>query len=128
MTNIAEVRVLNSEINTHYYMNLYVPEVKEFFQFVLANRKIVPPPNGMPGVSGPATLALERLFANVPSKFPLVDLIRFLQKERGHFCSISNPAVETLDITCEEIEDALIRWYIQGEKRSDAVTIAENLA
>jgi hypothetical protein len=122
--SVAEIRVLNSENNTHYYMNLYVPTVKEFFKFLLANRKNVYQTNGMPGVAGPATLALERIFANVPTKFPLMDLIRFLRQEQKHFCGefMFSPTYPNPTITYEELEDALVRWYVHtGQMRQAAI-------
>lgn len=110
--NIVEERILNSENNTHYYINVQANRLQQFFDFVLANRvgysqKVAQ----MPGVAGPATLALEQIFVNVPARFPLMDLIRFLRSEQKRFCGgeYANPT-----ITYEELEESLTRWVAKG--------------
>jgi hypothetical protein len=121
--NIAEVRILNSENNTNYFINLYVDKAEDFFRFALANRKTALHPSPMPGVSGPATLALEMLFLNVPARFPLTDLIKFLRNEQKSF---NNGEYPNPTMVFEEIEDALIRWYVQGGERPNAVTVTDD--
>lgn len=109
--NIQEVRVLNSDNNTHYYMSVYDNRLRQFFAFVLADRKTCLQKTQMPGVAGPATLALEQLFTNVPTRFPLVDMIKWLRQEQKMLCGGEYP---NPTITYEELEDALTRWVAKG--------------
>jgi hypothetical protein len=110
--NIQEVRVLNSDNNTHYYMSVYANRMEQFFAFVLADRKTcLQKINQMPGVAAPATLALEQLFTNVPPRFPLPDMIRWMRQEQKMLCGGEYP---NPTITYEELEDALARWVAKG--------------
>lgn len=114
MKQIIEVRVFNSENNTHYYFNLYHEKVQEFFTFLLAKRQICHGGSPMPGLNATASLALEKFFVTIPPRFPLVDLVRFLRQDQKNYCGGEYP---NPTITFEELEDALVRWHIHEMNR-----------
>ncbi len=104
MSFTKEIRVLNKSVNTHYYMQVWDDKVTEFFAFFKENRKqVVPSP--IPGVCGPASLALSRIFYMVPHQFPLVFLVDWLIENQQDWTGIKEK------ITFAEMEDALVRWY-----------------
>lgn len=37
--------------------------------------------DGIPGITGMAALGLSTIFTDIPSKFPVMDLLRFLQQQ-----------------------------------------------
>ena len=111
--HIVEARVLNLENNTHYWVTTYPSEIALFFEFAIKNRR-QPPQDNMPGVAGGAALALERLFGNIPVKFPLISLIKHLSLNQ-----VANGPM----LSMTEIEDALIRWNSFAALQSnDAIT------
>lgn len=114
--NIVEVRVFNDENKTHHWMNAYPGRIQQFFEFALANREQKFQADPMPGVSGPATLALELIFVNVPPHFPLISLINHLRDEQQHYCTeFPNPT-----FTFEELEYALVNWVAKGAPSDDS--------
>jgi hypothetical protein len=108
--NAEEVRILNSENNTHYYFRLRKDRIKAFFDFALAHRAVrVTPssaPAAMPGISGAAHYGLDCIFFGPkPSRFPAQDILNWIQHEFNTGWSGHSP-----NFTTAEIEDALGRW------------------
>ena len=98
--NVEEVQILNSEINTRYYMYVRRDRLAAFRLFVLSDRRTVTVP-GMPGLSGAAIAGLDAIFDRRPRKFPVQDILSWLQGRIG----AAEPPV-----TAHEVEDALERF------------------
>lgn len=99
--NVEEVQILNSEINTRYYMYVRKDRLGAFYSFLLTNRSNTPVPN-MPGLSGAGIAGLDAIFERRPKKFPVHDILVWLCARLG---SPVNPPV-----TVYEIENALERF------------------
>jgi hypothetical protein len=99
--NIEEVQILNSEINTRYYMHVRRDRLAAFSAFVVSDRRTAAMA-AMPGLSGAAIAGLDAIFAHRPKKFPVQDILNWL-------CGrvIAYPPVTT-----HEIEDALERFSV----------------
>jgi hypothetical protein len=82
-------------------MMVWRDKIESFFAFFKENRKQVTP-SPIPGVCGPASLALSYIFYMVPHQFPLVALVDWLIEQQAE------------KITFAEMEDALARWYVKG--------------
>ena len=104
--NIEQVRILNSELATHYYLYVRGDRVREFYAFITADRKPDLQPSPIPGLSWSAVLGLDAIFAKRPRKFPTHDLLVWLRdSQKGYLGEYPNPT-----ITLPEIENALERF------------------
>lgn len=103
--NILEIRIKNSENNTHYYFNVRSDRLKAFYNFLNRNR-CADTPQGMPGLSWGAILGLDAIFEKRPLKFPVADIVNFLAND--YIPHSSCPAV-----TSAEIEKTLERFATQ---------------
>jgi hypothetical protein len=101
-TNIEEIQILNSEINTRYYMYVRRDRLGAFCNFVLSDRRTVPQP-GMPGLNGAGIAGLDAIFDRRPRKFPVQDILAWLCRQAA--ASPGSPPV-----TVHEVEDALGRF------------------
>jgi hypothetical protein len=100
--NIEEVQILNSEINTRYYMYVRRDRLAAFRAFVLSDRRTVPPPR-MPGLSGAAIAGLDAIFDRRPRKFPVQDILAWLGTRLGS---------QEPPVALPEVEDALERFAV----------------
>jgi hypothetical protein len=105
--NTEEVRILNSENNTHYYFNLRKDRLADFYKFLAANRSSGFPASVMPGISGAAHYGLDCLFFGPkPGRFPAKDILDWIRGQQlAQLGEYPNPT-----ITSQEIEDALGKW------------------
>jgi hypothetical protein len=105
--NVEEIRVLNSENNTNYYLYVRRDRIRAFYDFVLADRQTAPAAQvAMPGLSGPAIAGLDAIFDRRPFKFPAHDLLKwFRDSQKAYLGEYPNPT-----ITTQEIEKALERF------------------
>ena len=78
MPDEQQVRILNSENGTHYF--LYVrPERLVAFVGLASQGGGEPPGAGMPGLSWSAILGLDAIFSRRPKRFPVRDILLWLQ-------------------------------------------------
>jgi hypothetical protein len=105
--NVEEIRVLNSENNTHYYLYVRRDRIRAFYDFIVADRQTVPSAQiAMPGLSGTAIAGLDAIFDRRPLKFPAQDLlVWFRTAQKDYLGEYPNPT-----ITVQEIEKALERF------------------
>jgi hypothetical protein len=105
--NSEEVRILNSENNTHYFFTLRKDRLADFYKFLMANRSSGHPASVMPGISGAAHYGLDCIFFGPkPGRFPAKDILDFLRSQQlAQLGEFPNPT-----ITSQEIEDALGKW------------------
>lgn len=114
-TKLTEVRVLNSEIKTHYYLSLREDRLREFYTFMLANRRTVSFGH-LPGFSGPTILGLTTIFTYIPSKFPVVDVINWLRNEQKTYLGeYPNPTLTSDEICTALASFAEMRTQIDGQ-------------
>lgn len=104
MQHIVEVRVMNSDLNTHQFLYLRRDRLLRFYDFILLNRcTAMPKPTPGPGISAPASIGLNAIFTIIPQKFPLADVLNWLRDEQQTYLGkYPNPT-----ITFQEIELAL---------------------
>jgi hypothetical protein len=104
MQHIVEVRVMNSENSTSYFLYLRRDRLLRFYDFILLNRcTAMPKPTPGPGISAPASTGLSAIFTMIPQKFPLADVLNWLRNEQHTYLGkYPNPT-----ITFQEIELAL---------------------
>lgn len=102
-----EVRVLNQENHTHYYLEIRPERLTQFYNFMERNRCVATSTSKMPGVSGAAVIGLTAIFTVVPSRFPAESILIWLRDEQQAYCGgdFLNPT-----ITVEEIELALAKF------------------
>jgi hypothetical protein len=106
MQHIIEVRVMNSENWTYYFLYLRRDRLVHFYDFILRNRNTQFKSMPGPGVNAPAATGLNAIFTTIPQRFPLVDVLAWLRDEQGAYIgSIPNPAITSL-----EIEGALAKF------------------
>jgi len=105
--NTEEVRILNSENNTHYFFNIRKDRLVDFYKFLTANRSAGHPASVMPGISGAAHYGLDCLFFGPkPGRFPAKDILDWIRSQQlAQLGEYPNPT-----ITSQEIEDALGKW------------------
>jgi hypothetical protein len=117
---VEEVRVMNSEIHTHYYMYIRRDRLVGFYDFMLRNRKTVSF-GLLPGYSAATVLGLSAIFAHIPSKFPITDIIHWLRDEQKNYLgSYPNPT-----LTAEEICTALAEYSrVMSQLRCDGSEIS----
>lgn len=101
---LADVRVLNSEINTHYGLKVRQDRLRDFYTFVMANRKT--DLLYMPGMSYAATLGVNTIFPKIPPKFPAGDILFFLVNHAPEVLGFTPDP----PLTTQEIENALERF------------------
>src|ERR1035437_1796549 len=98
--NVEEIRILNSEINTYFYLYVRKDRIKAFYDFILADRRTSSFAPSMPGLSGPALAGLDAIFDRRPFKFPVHDLLAwFRDSQTADLGAYPNPT-----ITSQEIE------------------------
>ncbi len=109
---LKEVRVLNSENHTHYYMTVRDDRLYQFYDLFLKDRWTLRPsidflsprnPKLSYFISAPAVTGLSAVFTYIPSRFPVLDLLRWLQQD-------ASTKYELGDITIPEVEAALVRF------------------
>src|SRR5271157_6250563 len=104
-SNIIEIRVLNTELSTHYYLHVREDRIRAFYDFMAQDRRAVPAP-AMPGLSGRAIAGLDAIFHRRPSKFPAHDLLAWFRDNQAAYLGTQpEPAIDA-----PEIEDALERF------------------
>lgn len=105
--NSEEVRILNSENNTHYFFKIRTDRLAALFTFLMANRSSGFPASIMPGISGAAAYGLDCLFFGPkPGRFPAKDILDWIRSQQlAQLGEYPNPT-----ITTQEIEDALGKW------------------
>jgi|SRR5208337_1389242 len=104
-SNVEEIKVLNSENSTHYYLRVRKDRLKAFYEFIMADRRTVFVP-GMPGLSGAAIAGLDAIFDRRPFKFPAHDLLAWFRDNQTAYLGASpSPPIGTM-----EIEHALERF------------------
>jgi hypothetical protein len=112
---LTEVRVLNSEINTHYFMNLREDRLRDFYKFMMENRRTVSFGH-LPGYSAATVLGITTIFSYVPSKFPVVDVITWLRDEQKNYLGgYPNPTVTSDEICTALASFAEVRTQIDGQ-------------
>jgi hypothetical protein len=77
---LSQVTVRRSDNNTDMQMHLRHDRLEAFCGIILPDRLYT---DDMPGFSGMASLGLSTIFADIPSKFPIIDLTRFLARQAG---------------------------------------------
>lgn len=103
--NVEEIRILNSENNTHYYQYVRRDRIRAFFEFIISDRRTVFIPS-MPGLSGAGISGLDAIFDRRPHKFPVHDIVKwFRDNQKAYLGEYPNPT-----ITAQEIEHALERF------------------
>jgi len=91
---LTEVRVLNSENNTHYYMTVREDRLYQFYEFLrrafpLSSDGVIrstPHSTVSPSdyfLPAPAVTGLSTIFAYIPQRFPIQDLITWLRQDAG---------------------------------------------
>ena len=105
--NSEEVRILNSENNTHYFFTIRKDRLAAFYTYLMANRSAGHPASVMPGISGAAHYGLDCLFFGPkPGRFPAKDILDWIRSQQlAQLGEYPNPT-----ITSQEIEDALGKW------------------
>ena len=88
MLHIVEVRVMNSENFTNYFLHLRLDRLVHFYDFVMRNRKPNPQPIPGPGISAPAATGLNAIFTTIPQKFPLSDILVWLRDKQKHISAV----------------------------------------
>jgi len=77
---LSQVNVRRTDNNTDVAMHLRHDRLEAFCGTVPQGGPSI---GGMPGFSGMAGLGLSTIFADIPSKFPIIDLARFLARQAG---------------------------------------------
>jgi hypothetical protein len=77
---LSQVSVRRTDNNTDVEMHLRHDRLEAFCGIAPQG---APSLDGMPGFSGMAGLGLSTIFADIPSKFPIIDLARFLAGQAG---------------------------------------------
>jgi len=105
--NTEEVRILNTENNTHYFFYIRTDRLAEFYKFLMANRNAGQPQSVMPGISGAAAYGLDCLFFGPkPGRFPAKDILDWIRSQQlAQLGEYPNPTVSS-----QEIEFALGKW------------------
>jgi hypothetical protein len=105
--NTEEVRILNTENNSHYSFTIRTDRLADFYKFLMSNRSSGFPASVMPGISGPAHYGLDCLFFGPkPGRFPAKDILDWIRSQQlSQLGEYPNPT-----ITTQEIEDALGKW------------------
>lgn len=106
LQHIIEVRVMNSENSTYYYLYLRKDRLTGFYNFILRYRTMIAltKPIPGPGVSAPAATGLNAIFTIIPQKFPLADILLWLcTKQKTYLGS-------QMRVTLQEIEAALAKY------------------
>lgn len=105
--NAEEVRVLNSENNTHYYFRVRKDRLSDFYRYLMGNRCSGMPASVMPGISGAAHYGLDCIFFGPkPPRFPAKDILDWVRDQQKEMLGeYPNPTV-----TSQEIEEALGKW------------------
>jgi hypothetical protein len=105
--NAEEVRVLNSENNTHYWFQVRKDRLSDFYRYLMANRASGMPASVMPGISGAAHYGLDCIFFGPkPNRFPARDILDWIRdQQKPVLGEYPNPTV-----TSQEVEEALGKW------------------
>ena len=80
--NVLEVRILNSENNTAYYLYVREERLKAFHE-LLSQRPYRDVPAGMPGLGWQGMLGLDAIFEKRPRRFPVHDILGYLANGTG---------------------------------------------
>ncbi len=82
---LTEIRIARTDNNTVTTLHLRPDRLEEFKNLTwdseLLQRKQGYVPDPMPGISGAAAAGLSTIFADIPSKFPVAALTKYLQQE-----------------------------------------------
>ena len=106
MTDFTQVTILNSETKMIYPFTVYQPRLDKLKDFIL-NSDIVPPPAwGGDAVDGTAVYAMSLIFTEIPHKFPLKDIMVWLQGYIKH--DVSLPVIE--EGLKRFINQEMLRW------------------
>ena len=104
--NLEEIRIFNSENNTHYYLYIRKNRIQEFFSLITKDRHTAGSVSLMPGLTWAAVLGLDAIFDRRPEKFPVQDILHwFRDHQKQYLGEYPNPT-----ITVREIENALERF------------------
>ena|SRR5277367_6177859 len=105
--NAEEVRILNSENNTHYFFRVRSDRLGEFYCYLMGNRSSGQPASVMPGISGAAHYGLDCIFFGPkPARFPAKDILDWIRgQQKAILGEFPNPT-----ITSQEIEEVLGKW------------------
>jgi hypothetical protein len=99
---LTEVRVHNTELNTDYYFSVRQDRVNEFLAWAGSNSVPDLPvaKDWSEGVSGGACCGLISIFPQIPFRFPMADLLRYLS------------TLGDKSLTLEQVEYALERFAL----------------
>ena len=105
--NAEEVRILNSENNTHYWFRVRRDRLGEFYCYLMGNRSAGQPASVMPGISGAAHYGLDCIFFGPKAgRFPARDILDWIRDQQKDILGeYPNPTV-----TSQEVEEALGKW------------------
>ena len=92
MNDFTQVTILNSENRMIYPFSVYQPRLDKLKDFILSNEITPPPAWGGGAVDGTAVYAMTLLFTELPQKFPLRDILVWLQGYIKH--DVSLPVIE----------------------------------
>lgn len=104
--HVEYVRLLNSEINTHYYFGLRTDRLAAFCKYLAENRSSESPQSAMPGISGAAHYALDCIFFGPKGRFPAQDILNWIRDQHSSVWG----EVILPPITSHEVEEALGKW------------------
>ena len=74
---LIEAKVRHTENNTTYTLHARADRLEAFGSMPCKTGRV---PDGIPGISGMAARGLGTIFADIPPKFPVEGLLRFLAK------------------------------------------------
>jgi hypothetical protein len=76
---LSQVNIRRTDNNTDVQIHLRHDRLEAFCSIIPPER--LPSTDRMPGFSGMAGLGLSTIFADIPCKFPIIDLARFLASQ-----------------------------------------------
>ncbi len=94
-----QVCIRNSELKTDYYLYVWTDRLSDFVAMAVGNRQANVSAPSMPGLTWAAILGLDAIFAQRPKKFPVEDILKWLQQqinERTNGIVIPIPELEKL--------------------------------
>jgi hypothetical protein len=91
--NNPQVQIYNSEYGRSFNLYIRLDRLQEFKEFVKRER-YERQPSSMPGLSWPALLGLDAIFARRPKKFPVEDLLDWLASGIQDNPPVTKPEIE----------------------------------
>lgn len=79
--NLLEVNVMHSGLKTPYKLYVREDRLKAFYDSLTCFCTFEEKEDWSMGVDGAAVVGMNAIFTQIPNKFPMVDIIRFLKED-----------------------------------------------